>query len=61
MEKTDKWYSFDQITIAAGATAKSTFVFDEKTAGSYSVVSINMHLMETGALLCHKIELKVKR
>ena len=50
------WYPMSSATIPAAGTATTRFAFSAATAGSYSLVNVNVN-MDYGALVCDKIAL----
>ncbi|MDO8231711.1 MAG: Ig-like domain-containing protein, partial [bacterium] len=47
-------YSMSQVTLSPGATATSQFTFTSSTAGSYSLVNVNVNL-DYSTIICDKI------
>jgi hypothetical protein len=51
------WHSMSELTLEAGEAGISEFVFDASTAGSYSVVNVNVNEQGNRELICDKISI----
>jgi hypothetical protein len=51
------WYEMSSVAIAPFSSAKSEYSFSSRTAGSFSLVNVNINYSNNQAVICDKIEL----
>jgi hypothetical protein len=52
------WQNMSAVTVSARKTAESTFTFAAASAGTYSLVNVNVNYSNSLVAICDKIELK---
>jgi hypothetical protein len=56
-DKSGKWYDMNEIVISGRGTASSFFDFTDASAGTYSLVNVNVNYSNNKVLICDKIQL----